>query len=120
MIETVGYTTAVSAADAALKAANVTLIAVEKVIGVAGTLGVTIHLSGDVSSVSAAVEAGKEAAQRIGTVISAHVIAKAHDDVNLKILSRFTLGRESSSSSSPTAAIAGLEAEPTTATDPKA
>lgn len=89
LIETLGYTTAVSAADAALKAADVQLIAVEKVIGVGGSLGVTIHLSGDVAAVGAAVDAGKAEAQRIGTVISAHVIAKAHEDVNHKILSRF-------------------------------
>ncbi|WP_063776476.1 BMC domain-containing protein [Paenibacillus sp. IHB B 3415] len=92
LIETLGYTTAVSAADAALKAANVQLIAVEKVIGVGGSLGVTIHLSGDVAAVAAAVDAGKAEARRIGTVISAHVIAKAHEDVNRKILSRFLPG----------------------------
>ncbi|MEK3668865.1 BMC domain-containing protein [Paenibacillus sp. FSL R10-2771] len=92
LIETLGYTTAVSAADAALKAADVQLIAVEKVIGVGGSLGVTIHLSGDVAAVGAAVDAGKAEAQRIGTVISAHVIAKAHEDVNRKILSRFLPG----------------------------
>jgi microcompartment protein CcmL/EutN len=92
LIETLGYTTAVSAADAALKAADVQLVAVEKVIGVGGSLGVTIHLSGDVAAVGAAVEAGKAEARRIGTVISAHVIAKAHEDVNSKILSRFTMG----------------------------
>lgn len=92
LIETLGYTTAVSAADAALKAADVQLIAVEKVIGVGGSLGVTIHLSGDVAAVGAAVDAGKAEARRIGTVISAHVIAKAHEDVNRKILSRFLPG----------------------------
>lgn len=89
LIETVGYTTAVAAADAALKAANVNLIAVEKVIGVAGSLGVTLHLGGEVAAVSAAVEAGKEAAMRIGKLVSAHVIARAHEDVGSKILTRF-------------------------------
>jgi ethanolamine utilization protein EutM len=97
LIETLGYTTAVSAADAALKAADVQLIAVEKVIGVGGSLGVTIHLSGDVAAVGAAVDAGKAEAQRIGTVISAHVIAKAHEDVNSKILARFLPGLPASS-----------------------
>ncbi|WNS43035.1 BMC domain-containing protein [Paenibacillus sp. MMS20-IR301] len=89
LIETLGYTTAVSAADAALKAADVQLIAVERIIGVGGSLGVTIHFSGDVAAVGAAVDAGKVAAMRIGTVVSARVIAKAHEDVNSKILSRF-------------------------------
>ncbi|MHA6533986.1 BMC domain-containing protein [Paenibacillus sp. BAC0078] len=91
LIETLGYTTAVSAADAALKAADVQLVAVEKIIGVGGSLGVTIHLSGDVAAVSASVEAGQAEAQRVGKVISAHVIAKAHEDVSSKILTKFLL-----------------------------
>jgi microcompartment protein CcmL/EutN len=89
LIETVGYTTAVAAADAALKAAKVNLLAVEKVIGVAGSLGVTLHLGGEVAAVSDAVEAGKEAALRIGKLVSAHVIAKAHEEVSSKILARY-------------------------------
>lgn len=108
LIETLGYTTAVSAADAALKAADVQLIAVEKVIGVGGSLGVTIHLSGDVAAVNAAVDAGKAEARRIGTVISAHVIAKAHEDVNRKILARFLPGlpADSGAAAAGTAAAA--------------
>ncbi|SFJ75737.1 Carboxysome shell and ethanolamine utilization microcompartment protein CcmL/EutN [Thermoflavimicrobium dichotomicum] len=94
LIETVGYTTAVSAADAALKAANVTLIGVERVIGAGKSLGVTIHLSGDVAAVTAAVQAGKEAAERVGKVISAHVIPRAHDEVTDKILTQFLLGQQ--------------------------
>ncbi|WP_276568322.1 BMC domain-containing protein [Paenibacillus monticola] len=100
LIETLGFTTAVSAADAALKAANVRLVAVEKVIGVGGSLGVTIHLSGDVAAVNASVEAGKTEAQRVGKVISAHVIAKAHEDVTLKILSKYLLKKENTASES--------------------
>lgn len=91
LIETVGYTTAVSAADAALKAANVTLIAVEKVIGAGGSLGVTIHLNGDVGAVQSAVEAGKIEAERVGKLISAHVIPRAHSEVDQKLLSKFGL-----------------------------
>lgn len=108
LIETLGYTTAVSAADAALKAADVQLIAVEKVIGVGGSLGVTIHLSGDVAAVAAAVDAGKAEARRIGTVISAHVIAKAHEDVKRKILARFLPGppADSGAAAAGTAAAA--------------
>ena len=51
LIETVGYLTAVSAADAAVKAADVEIIGIEKVIGVNGYLGVTVHFSGDVAAV---------------------------------------------------------------------
>ncbi|MBY0014147.1 BMC domain-containing protein [Paenibacillus typhae] len=91
LIETLGFTTAVSAADAALKAADVQLVAVERVIGVGGSLGVTLHFSGDVAAVTSSVEAGKAEAQRIGTVVSAHVIAKAHSDVTGKILGNYLL-----------------------------
>ncbi len=89
LIEAIGFTTAVSAADAALKTAEVTIEAVEKVIGVGGMLGVTIHFSGDVAAVTSAVEAGRTAAERIGKVASAHVIPRAHSDVVTKMLSRF-------------------------------
>ncbi|WP_276352133.1 BMC domain-containing protein [Cohnella caldifontis] len=89
LIETIGYATAVSAADAALKAANVKLVAMERIIGVGGMLGVTIHLGGEVAAVASAVEAGKEEAGRVGTLVSAHVIPRAHDEVGSKVLSRF-------------------------------
>ncbi|MDQ0252907.1 microcompartment protein CcmL/EutN [Evansella vedderi] len=91
MIETVGYTTAVSAADAALKAADVELIAVEKVIGGGGSLSVTIHLNGDVAAVTSAVEAGEKEGNRVGKVISSHVIPHAHAEVGGKILKQFDL-----------------------------
>ena len=89
LIETIGYAAAVSAADAALKAANVTLEAVERVIGVGGKLGVTIHLSGEVAAVASAVEAGRTEAERFGALVSAHVIPRAHDEVSGKIVARF-------------------------------
>ncbi|PAV29744.1 BMC domain-containing protein [Virgibacillus profundi] len=95
LIETVGYTTAVSAADAAVKAANVEIIGLEKVIGVNGYVGVTIQLTGDVAAVTSAVEAGKEQAEKIGEIISTEVIARAHSDVNEKLLSKFTLKNDS-------------------------
>lgn len=74
LIETAGYATAIVAADFALKAANVKLIRIETVIGVAKSLGVTIYLSGEVAAVTAAVEAGEHEGARIGTVVSARVI----------------------------------------------
>lgn len=95
LIETVGFATAVSAADAALKAANVQLVGVERVIGVGGALGVTIHLNGDVGAVKSAVEAGKAEAEKIGRVISAHVIPRSHTEVNEKLLPYFSFPKES-------------------------
>ncbi|MFT9845984.1 BMC domain-containing protein [Aneurinibacillus sp. REN35] len=91
LIETEGYATAVSAADAALKAASVELLGVERVIGVKGTLGVTIQLGGDVGAVRSAVEAGKMEAEKVGNVIATHVIARTHQEVNDKILPLFSL-----------------------------
>ncbi|SFE02623.1 BMC domain-containing protein [Bacillus sp. OV194] len=91
MIETVGYCAAVSAADAAVKAADVKIAAIEKVIGVHGALGVTLYLSGDVAAVASAVEAGKKEAERVGTVISAHVIPRTHTNMAEKLLSKFAL-----------------------------
>lgn len=81
-IETFGYGTAIAAADAALKAASVHLLRIEPTIGSGGSLGVTIFLKGEVAAVKAAVEAGNEAAGRIGRVVSVNVIpnmdAKVH------------------------------------------
>jgi ethanolamine utilization protein EutM len=91
LIETVGYATAVSAADAAVKAANVEITAIEKIIGVQGGLGVTVHFSGDVASVRAAVDAGERAGRLVGKIVSAHVIPRAHNEVTEKLLSRFKL-----------------------------
>ncbi|SEU20981.1 BMC domain-containing protein [Paenibacillus sp. NFR01] len=98
LIETLGYTSAVSAADAALKAANVKLVAVEKIIGVGGLLGVTLHLSGEVAAVTSSVEAGTAEAQRVGRVMSAQVIAKAHGEVHDKILKRYVFAPDSPAS----------------------
>ncbi|WP_338030688.1 BMC domain-containing protein [Cytobacillus citreus] len=95
LIETVGYLTAVSAADAAVKAANVEIVGIEKVIGVNGYLGVTIHISGDVAAVKSAVDAGKSAADRVGKVISSHVIPRAHNEVANKLLPNFKLEKKS-------------------------
>jgi ethanolamine utilization protein EutM len=89
MIETAGYATAVYAADAALKAARVRLKGVERVIGVAGSLGVTVHLEGEVAAVEAAVAAGAAAGQTVGRVLASAVIARVHDEVGEKILPLF-------------------------------
>jgi len=75
MVETIGYTGLVEASDAMCKAANVDLV---KMIAIGGGFVTTI-VQGDVGSVKAAVDAGAEAANRVGEMISAHVIARPHD-----------------------------------------
>ncbi len=77
LIETLGFAGVVEAADAAVKTASVELSAVEKVDG--GL--VSIRLLGDVGAVQAAVEAGARAAQRVGRLVSQHVIPNPHDDL---------------------------------------
>ena len=72
LIETRGYVGLVEASDAMVKAANVQLI---KSIPIGGALITTI-VQGDVGSVKAAVEAGKEAANRVGNLVASHVIAR--------------------------------------------
>lgn len=78
MIETRGYIASVVAADAMIKSANVTLIKQESVD--AGLM--TILVAGDVGAVQAALDAGKEAAKRVGVLISAHMIARPYDEIN--------------------------------------
>jgi ethanolamine utilization protein EutM len=72
LIETRGYTGLVEASDAMVKAANVELV---KSIPIGGGLVTTI-VQGDVGSVKAAIDAGKEAASRVGTLVASHVIAR--------------------------------------------
>lgn len=77
MIETRGLVGAIEAADAMVKAANVTLVGKETV----GSGLVTVMVRGDVGAVKAATEAGAEAAQRVGQLISVHVIPRPHHEV---------------------------------------
>ncbi len=77
LIETRGYVGLVEASDAMVKAANVDLI---KSLQIGGALVTTI-VKGDVGSVKAAVEAGREAATRVGNLVAAHVIARPSADL---------------------------------------
>ncbi|CAM3564641.1 BMC domain-containing protein [Parendozoicomonas haliclonae] len=77
MIETKGLVGAVEAADAMVKAANVTLIGKQ----LAGGGLVTVLVRGDVGAVKAAVDAGAAAAERVGNVVSIHVIPRPHGEV---------------------------------------
>lgn len=77
MIETRGMVASIEAADAMLKAAKVTLVGKERV----GGGYVTVMVRGDVGAVKAAVEAGAEAARRVGDLASVHVIPRPHEEV---------------------------------------
>jgi len=79
MIETKGLVAAVEAADAMVKAANVTLVGKELV---GGGL-VTVMVRGDVGAVKAATDAGAAAADRVGELISVHIIPRPHSEVEL-------------------------------------
>ena len=81
MIETRGLVAAVEAADAMVKAAEVTLIGTEKI----GSGLVSVMVRGDVGAVKAATEAGAASAQRLGELVAVHVIPRPHSDVE-KIL----------------------------------
>ena len=81
MIETKGLVGAIEAADAMVKAANVQLVGYEKI----GSGLVTVMVRGDVGAVKAATDAGVAAAQRVGELVSCHVIPRPHMDTE-KIL----------------------------------
>ena len=77
LIETLGFVGVTEAADAATKAAAVELSAVEQIEG--GII--SIRVLGDVGAVQAAVEAGVQAAQQVGTLVAHHVIPNPHEDL---------------------------------------
>ena len=77
MIETKGYVGAVEASYAMVKASNVRLV---KTIPI-GVGMITVLAQGDVGSVKAAVDAGANAAARVGELISSHLLARPHDDM---------------------------------------
>ena len=85
MLETKGLVGAIEAADAMVKAANVTIVGYEKV----GFGLVTVLVRGDVGAVKAATDSGAEAARAVGELVSVHVIPKPHSDVEKAILSKF-------------------------------
>ena len=77
MIETKGLVGAIEAADAMVKAANVTLVGKEHVGG--GLVAVLVR--GDVGAVKAATDAGAAAAERVGELVSVHVIPRPHNEI---------------------------------------
>lgn len=91
MIETKGFVGMVEAADAMLKAAKVELVGYEKI----GGGYVTAIVRGDVAAVKAAVEAGARGAERVGQLVSTHIIPRPHDSVDAAL----PLGRRSGDAS---------------------
>ncbi|MDX1438291.1 MAG: ethanolamine utilization microcompartment protein EutM [Rubricoccaceae bacterium] len=77
MVETRGLVGAIEAADAMVKAARVTLVGKEKI----GGGYVTVMVRGDVGAVKAATDAGAAAAERVGELVSVHVIPRPHSEV---------------------------------------
>lgn len=78
MIETRGFTAMVEASDAMVKAAKVELVGYEKT----GGGYVTAIVRGDVAAVRAAVDAGLRAAEKVGEIVSTHVIPRPHENVD--------------------------------------
>ena len=77
LIETKGYVAALAAADAMVKAANVTILSREQV----GDGLVAVTVIGDVGAVKAATEAGAETAGNVGQLVSVHVIPRPHPEL---------------------------------------
>ena len=78
MIETRGFVGMVEASDAMVKAARVELVGYEKI----GGGFVTAVVRGDVAAVKAATDAGARAAERVGEVVSVHVIPRPHENID--------------------------------------
>lgn len=78
MIETKGFAAMVEASDAMVKAAKVELVGYEKI----GGGYVTAIVRGDVAAVKAALEAGARGAEKVGEVVSVHVIPRPHENVD--------------------------------------
>ncbi len=79
MIETRGFAAMVEAADAMVKAAKVELVSYEKI----GGGYVTAIVRGDVAAVKAACDAGQAAASRVGEIVTVHVIARPHTNIDM-------------------------------------
>ena len=86
LIETKGFVGMVEASDAMVKAAKVELVGYEKI----GGGYVTAIVRGDVAAVKAATEAGQRAAERVGELVSVHVIPRPHGNLDLVL----PLGRQ--------------------------
>lgn len=107
MIEVYGFLTAVEALDSALKAANVNLLEVTLVQG--GLVSVLV--TGDVGATKAAMDASKSAAERVGKVISVHVIPRPSEEIE-KIIPPYTPNQSNAKSKEKIAPLAENESQP--------
>ena len=104
MVETVGLTGAVEAADAMSKAANVTLLGWDRV----GSGLVTVFCEGDVAAVKSAIDAGSQAASKVSEVHSVHVIPRPHAELGAILPSREE-GKSEEGGSRPIRALGMIE-----------
>ena len=109
MIETRGLVASIEAADAMVKAANVTLTRQEPV----GGGRVTVMGRGDGGAVKAATDAGAAAAERVGELISVHVIPRPHGELEP------LLGKDPDEPAPPAEPVPPIEPEPEPVTDPE-
>ena len=98
LIEMIGFVTAITAADAAAKAADVKIIAIDSnkpanAESVEVPLIMAVKLQGSVSAVTAAVDAAAEAAEKVSGLINKHIIARPTDD-SQKMANRTSVGRD--------------------------
>ncbi|WP_456439876.1 BMC domain-containing protein [Caldithrix abyssi] len=80
-VETRGFISAILAADAMVKAANVQLVPYRKI----GSAYVTVIVKGELGACQAAVDAGARAAEQVGELVSRHIIANPYDDTELQL-----------------------------------
>lgn len=96
MVETLGFIGAVEAADAMVKTANVVLIGKEYLLN--GYVAVLVR--GDVGAVQAAIEAGSNAARRVGELVAVHIIPRPFDETE-KLLDHWSQGTKKPADSTP-------------------
>lgn len=93
MIETKGLVAAIEAADAMVKTAEVSIVSVEQTVAAL----ITIHVFGETAAVQAAVDAGRAAAERVGELLSSHVIPRPDADVRKLVLEEVSAPSKESS-----------------------
>lgn len=94
LIETIGYPPAMAAVDAACKCADVEFLGFERVIGAGQRVSLLVKLRGEVAAVTAAVEAGIEAAGLVGKVFASRVIARPHESVSGLVFSNESMPKQ--------------------------
>jgi microcompartment protein CcmL/EutN len=102
LIETIGLTAAIEAADAAVKSANVVLVGYELTRGDGMTV---VKVQGEVGAVNAAIAAAAVAAARVGQVVSTRVIARPADGIGGLVVNADTVGAPRGEATEPIGSI---------------